>query len=128
MALGEEFGHLELLLDKGSGELTAYILDGEAEKPVRLPGTPLEIQIDGKDTLTLTPVSDELTGETEKDSATYRGNLEALKGRDSFKAVLLKIEIKGRTFENVTFEFPEGNEEDDHHNEDHEEHDEHHHE
>lgn len=40
MALGEEFGHLELLLNKETGELTAYVLDGEAEKPVRLGAPP----------------------------------------------------------------------------------------
>ena len=40
VALGEEFGHLELLLNKETGELTAYVLDGEAEKPVRLGAPP----------------------------------------------------------------------------------------
>ncbi len=122
VALGEEFGHLELLLNKETGELTAYVLDGEAEKPVRLGGAPLELRIDGEDTLTLRAVADELTGETEEDSATYRGTLETLKGRDSFKAVISKVDLKGRTFENVTFEFPQGNEEEHQHDEEHEEH------
>ena len=113
MVLGEEFGHLELLLNKETGELTAYILDGEAEKPIRLPGTPLAIQIDGKESLTLNPVADELTGETEADSATYRGTAEALKNRNSFDGILSKIEMKGQAFENVTFKFPKGNEDGD---------------
>src|SRR5205085_2013512 len=34
--LGEEFAHVELVLDRKAGRLTAYVLDGEAEQPVRV--------------------------------------------------------------------------------------------
>ena len=31
--LGDEFAHVELVLDEKTGRLTAYVLDGEAENP-----------------------------------------------------------------------------------------------
>lgn len=97
-------------------------MTGRRKSPSDSGPPPLELRIDGEDTLTLRAVADELTGETEEDSATYRGTLETLKGRDSFKAVISKVDLKGRTFENVTFEFPQGNEEEHQHDEEHEEH------
>lgn len=130
VAFGDEFAHLEILLDKEKGELTAYILDGEAENPVRLPGPDLELKLDNETTVTLKPVADELTGETVKDTATYKGMSEELKGRDSFEAIVMKLNVKGSAFENVSFRFPEGNEvdhahEDGHdHGHDHKHHDE----
>ncbi|MDE0297903.1 MAG: hypothetical protein OXN17_04675 [Candidatus Poribacteria bacterium] len=36
VVLGEEFAHVEFVLEKGTGKLSAFGLDGEAEKPIRL--------------------------------------------------------------------------------------------
>ena len=33
---GEEFAHLELVLDQATGKISAWVLDGEAEKAVRV--------------------------------------------------------------------------------------------
>src|SRR5258708_22753369 len=33
---GVEFAHLELVIDQASGKITGYVLDGEAEKAVRI--------------------------------------------------------------------------------------------
>src|SRR6266699_3894920 len=41
---GEEFAHLELVLSK-DGKLTGYVLDGEAEKAVRVKQKEIEIKI-----------------------------------------------------------------------------------
>ena len=41
---GEEFAHLELVLDPATGKLTAYALDGEAEKAVRLKQTEIVVE------------------------------------------------------------------------------------
>src|SRR5580692_2910328 len=43
--LGEEFGHVELVSDPGSGKITAYILDGEAEESVKIQQPELELQL-----------------------------------------------------------------------------------
>ena len=45
--LGEEFSHLEIVLDPASGKITAYALDGEAEKAVRLKQAEIVLKITG---------------------------------------------------------------------------------
>lgn len=110
VVLGDEFAHLEFLLETESGTLTVYLLDSEAENAIRLPGGVLELELEGKVKLSLQPVADELTGETSQDTSTFRCQNEVLKGVKAFGAVLASIEIKGQTFRDVRFRFPEGNE------------------
>jgi hypothetical protein len=121
VVLGEEFAHLELVLDPGAGSLTGYILDGEAENAVRIGQEYIEIKI--KDTLPpggvsdksgyaliLKAVSNVLTGETAGDTSEFAVQSDRLKGVRKFDAVISAIEIKGQTFRNIGFQFPEGNE------------------
>lgn len=126
VVLGEEFAHLEFLLDPTSGNLTAYVLDGEAENPVQLSGVTLELKIDGEHNLQLDPVADELTGDTEANSSKFEGASEHLKGKSEFRAVVTKLEVKGRAFDSIDFSYPQGNEAqgepEEHHHEDGHEH------
>ena len=128
VVLGEELAHLEFVLEPESGSLTAYVLDGEAEHAVRLPGGSLELTLGDKGNLEMQPIADELTGETTNDTSTFRGQSDSLKGVDSFQATLTMVELKGQKFEKVTFKFPEGNDEehenkhDGEHNESHDNH------
>ena len=121
VVLGEEFAHLELVLDPGAGSLTGYILDGEAEKAVRIGQEDIEIKI--KETLPpggesdksgyaliLKPVSNILTGETDGDTSEFAAQSDKLEGVQKFDAVISVINIKGQTFRNIGFRFPEGNE------------------
>ncbi len=125
IALGEHFAHLEILLDSGSGTVTVHVLDGEVESPIRLPGTPILMVLEGGETATLTPVANELTGETETDSATYRATVESLKGRDKFEATVKELDIKGSKLTDVKVNFPEGNESKAEEHGEHESHEEH---
>lgn len=121
VVLGEEFAHLELVLDPGAGSLTGYILDGEAENAVRIGQEGIEIKV--TDTLPpggesdksgysliLKAVSNVLTGEAAGDSSEFAVQSEKLKGVQKFDAVISVINIKGQTFRNIGFRFPEGNE------------------
>lgn len=117
VALGEEFAHVELVLDPATGGLTAYTLDGEAENSVRVKQLTLELEIQiGKDAaaqavkLSLDAVGSPLTGETPGDSSEFAGQSEALKGAKEFEATLGAVEIRGRKFQGVAFNFPKGNE------------------
>lgn len=127
VVLGEEFAHLEFVLEADSGTLTAYILDGEAEKAVRLPGGTLELAV-GSEKIVLQPVADELTGETATDTSTFRAKSEQLKGLETFQATLSKVKVKGQDFQDVTFSYPEGNEDHTEHEHEHEHGHEHEHE
>lgn len=120
-SLGEEFAHLELVLDSATGTLTAYVLDGGAESPIRLPGQVLNIKLDSGTSIDLLPKADELTGETTEDSSTFQAVVTELKDAKTFSGTLAQVEIKGQKFQDVKLKFPEGNEASagDGHNHDH---------
>jgi hypothetical protein len=108
---GEEFAHLEIVLDAATGRLTAYALDGEAEKAVRLKQPNLEITIKAPaTTIRLDGVANSLTGETADDTSEFAGQSDKLKGASEFDGVIKTISIRGKQFNNVAFNFPKGNE------------------
>ena len=61
-------------------------------------------------------------GPTETDSATYRAQVESLKGRDKFEATVEELNIKGSKITGVKLSFPQGNEGAHDEHESHEEH------
>ena len=116
VVFGDEFAHIEFVLDQATGKLTAYTLDGEAEKSVRLSQKTVELKIHREDTesdftLQLSGVANVLTGETEGDTSQFAAQSDALKGVSEFHAEIVSIAIKGQMFTHIDFEFPEGNEE-----------------
>lgn len=115
VVLGEEFAHIEFVLEESTGKLTGYVLDSEAEKPVRLTQKSIELKINGLKmgqaiTLQLNAVANVLTGETEGDTSQYEGQSDVLKGVTEFRAQITSIAVKGQHFADVDFDFPEGNE------------------
>lgn len=116
VVLGEEFAHLELVLDADSGKLTGYALDGEAENPVRLKQPTIRIRIDRIDnkatsaTVELTAVANPLTGESVGDTSEFSGSSPALKNAKAFDGVIQDLTARATNFRNVEFRFPEGNE------------------
>jgi hypothetical protein len=110
---GEEFAHLELVLDPATGKLTAYGLDGEAEKAVRLKQLEIVIGITGiKDlqTITLKAQGSELSGEKPGDTSEFSVTAEQLKNVKTFDGIVVAITIRGKDFKDVKFNFPKGNE------------------
>jgi hypothetical protein len=113
---GDELAHLELVLDPKHGRLSAYALDGEAEKAVRLAQASLRLRVQPLDppgpafTLTLKAVANELTGEKLGDSSQFEGQAKGLKGLRRFSAVLAAIRIRGLDFKAVQLRHPKGNE------------------
>jgi hypothetical protein len=111
--LGEEAAHVEFLLDATAGKLTAYVLDGEAEKAVRVAEPGLSVRVlQGADAfdITLKPVASALTGETAGDTSQFELTDARMGGRTKFEAMLKSITVKGQTFSQVKFRYPEGNE------------------
>ena len=111
---GEEFAHLELVLDPAIGRLTGYLLDGEAEGALRLEQAEIRIRVQGSPPVpdvVLKALGNPLTGETPGDSSQFEGQSDALKGRASFDGAVVKVRVKGRDFGDVAFAFPMGNEE-----------------
>lgn len=113
--LGEEAAHVELVLDPATGGLTSYVLDGEAEKPVRVAQPKLVLKIEdlpgGPTTVELTAVANPLTGETVGDTSQFEGRSDKLKGATKFEGSLATITARGVKFDAVAIGFPGGNEE-----------------
>jgi hypothetical protein len=113
--LGEEFAHLELVLNAQTGTLTAYVLDGEAEQSVRIAQPTIEVRLrlpGSSNTLemTLSASANPLTGETVGESSQFQAQSDALKSVSRFSGIVKHVTAKGGTFDNVAFRFPEGNE------------------
>ncbi len=115
--LGEEYAHVELVLDPKTGKVTAYVLDHEAEKAVKIKQKEIELNLEvakEKHTLTLKALANVLTGEKEGDTSEFGGQADYLKDVKNFTASIKEIKVKGKEFKKVEFKFPEGNEGDKH--------------
>ena len=115
VVLGNEFAHLELVLDQNKGELTFYVLDGEARNGGRLtqPTIILKTKTDsaaGFNELELQAVANSLSGETIGDSSVFVVESENLINQGRFGVEIEQISVKGQKFQNLSFPFPEGNE------------------
>ena len=118
VVLGEEFAHLEFVLTSQTGDITIYVLDGEAENPIRIEQESIELQIVTKkndsnnetSTLLFKPVSNVLTGEKKGDTSEFSAQSDQLKNQDSFEAIISDITVNGVEFNAVEFAYPEGNE------------------
>lgn len=112
LVLGQEFAHLELLLDAKSGRLKGYILDGEAVRGVRISQPTLKIMIKtGREDLevVLKAEENELSGEKVGDSSVFSSTEKNLIGVEHFDAVIPELVIKGTHFHHTSFHYPEGN-------------------
>jgi len=98
--LGEHVANLELVLDASTGSLTAYVLDGHADQPIRLEQK--ELVLKGKAlSVALQAVGSPLTGEKPGDTSQFAGQSDGLKGAKEFDAAVVRIVIKGREFSDV---------------------------
>ena len=115
VVLGKEEYHVELVLDPVAGRLQGYLLDGELENFVRAPAASFEVvaSFKGKEeVLTFKAVANNATGETVGDTALFEAQAEWLKTNATFDGVLRKLTVRGTAFENITFNFPKGNDTD----------------
>ena len=106
--LGDEFAHVELVLDPSNGSLTAYVLDGEAEESVRLKQPSLKLSIDAQGSrpalvVELAAQANILTGETVGDSSEFSVTTSSLIGVRMVSGHLGEIVVKGMEFRDVRF-------------------------
>jgi len=116
LELGEEFAQIEFVLDLQQGNLTAYILDGEAENPVRLRQPSIDLVIDEASyagvrkaavTLHLKAVPNVLTGETVGDTSEFSVySAEPLQGATSLKGRIKRITVRSTSFKDLPFSIP----------------------
>jgi len=112
--LGEEENHVEFVLDAPQGKLQAFVMDGELENFVRIPAEALEItaQVAGHpETLIMRAVANNATGEKVGDTSLFEAQADWLKSTPNFEGVLKEITVRGKTYTNIAFRFPKGNDE-----------------
>jgi hypothetical protein len=107
--LGEEFAHVELVLDRSSGSLTAFVLDGEAEQALRIPQLRIHIRLDSpiQRSINLVGVSNPLTGETLGQTSQFAVSDEVFRLGGQMTGVLQSLVIRGHEFREVPFMIPE---------------------
>jgi hypothetical protein len=126
VALGDEDAHIEFVLDADSGTLKAYVLDGDADEAVAIKQASLQLAVtltkgadaDDKGGLPEDAVIVMLSAVSPADDGTtseFAGQSDTLKGAQKFAANLTAVTVGGKSFKNVAFKYPEGNEEHDHH-------------
>jgi len=113
VVLGKEQYHLEFVLEATSGLMQLYVLDGHMENYVRLTNTTLAVsaQVGGQSqALSFIAAATPASGETVGDTSLFEARAEWLKTTTNFDATIKVLTIRGARFENVTFNFPKGNE------------------
>ncbi len=115
VVLGQEFAHMELVVNVETGDVTAYSLDGEASNAVPLGQKAITIRVTPPSTasafdIVLEPVENPLSGETVGNTSEFTGQSDSLRGLDKFTGVIEEITSRDQEFKDVDFDFPEGNE------------------
>ena len=112
IVFGNEFAHLELVLDEATGKITGYVLDGEAEKAVQIAQEEIEIEVEKpkRFSVKLTAVENALTGEKKSATSEFSAQSDELKGLKEFDGIVKSIIVKGKEFRAEKFNFPKGNE------------------
>jgi len=113
VVLGREAFHLELVRTAETGLLTCYVLDGHMESFVRIPATSLELETtvsNQTSKVALLPVANAATGEKPGDTSQFEAKADWLKTTTNFSGRFPSLTVRGVSFTDVTFRFPEGNE------------------
>ena len=107
---GNDFGFLELLLNKETGEMSGYIYTGCSLTPHKIKDETitLNLELEGeKNQLILKAQENELTKEKVGDSYTFMGQSDWLKGKDKFDVWVQPFTIKGVKQKEKHFVFPD---------------------
>lgn len=105
--LGDEVAHVELVFESATGKVTAYVLDGEAEKPIRLEQKEIVLKA-ATGEVALQAVGSPLTGEKPGDTSQFEGQSDRLKGVKELDGMLVRIVVKGRELTSVPLRLQPG--------------------
>ena len=109
--LGDEEAHLEFVLDAAAGKLTCYVLKPHMSGFQRITQEAIELtaQVNGKaESLTLKAVANNATGEKAGDTSQFEAQADWLKSTKTFDAELKTINVRGKDYAALKFNFPKG--------------------
>ena len=110
--LGPEQYHLELVHEAGSDQITAYVLDGEMEKFIRITQPQFQIRVTRPPhgPLDFHAIESAATGERVGDTSEFVASAPWLKTNAVFDGTLSEIKIAGQAYRDISFNYPKGNE------------------
>ena len=112
VTLGDEEAHIEFLVDAEAGTVTAWFFTPHMERYLRIKAESFEVlakRADGEAKLTFTGVANAGTGETVGDTSQFVARADWLAGVEAFDALLPEVNIQGRVYRSVAFNYPKGN-------------------
>jgi len=107
--LGSHEYHLDFLHNSGEGVLKAWVMDAHAENFVRVTNATLGVRVTvggAERDLELTAQANASTGEKVGETSQFEGRADWLKGVERFTGTIPAVEIRGRRYENLRFEYP----------------------
>ncbi|MCE9638229.1 MAG: hypothetical protein K8T90_21205 [Planctomycetes bacterium] len=108
VVLQDEALNLELLVDTATGALSAWVLDGECENPVRIAQETIELTLNLNGSavaVRLDAVENALTGEKKGDTSQFAGANDGLRGVGRFTGVVRSVKVGPRAFQGVKFDY-----------------------
>lgn len=106
VALGEHAANVEVVFDPAAGKLQAFLLDGCAEKPVRVKADGIAVALTTPAVeLRLLPVASALTGETVGDTSAFEAADSRLVGLKSLDGTIREVTVAGTVFRDVAFRY-----------------------
>jgi hypothetical protein len=115
VVLGKEEYHVELVLDSPAGKLQAFVLDGELENFIRVQQPSFEVSAklpEREEVLVFRAIPNNATGETVGDTSLFETQADWLKTTSTFEGVLKELQVRGKAYQKITFNFPKGNDTD----------------
>lgn len=110
--LGSEQHHLELVHEAGSDQIAAFVLDGEMENFIRISQPQFQVRVmrPALGLLEFQAVERSATGERVGDTSEFAASAPWVKTNAVFDGTLSEIKIAGRTYRDISFNYPKGNE------------------
>ena len=109
--LGSHAAQVEVVVDADQKKLVLYVLDGHAEHFLRIAQATVEMEVGykgAKETIELKAVANAATGEKVGETSQFEAALPWAFEGVKFEATIKEIEVRGTTYAQEAFSFPEG--------------------
>ncbi len=105
--LGNHLAQIELVPGETPGDWSLYVLDGGAERFVRIEQETIKVTMDGREAI-FRAIANSATGESVGDTSQFKAKVEGLNGESRFSVRIDEIVVFRQPFSQVEFDFPEG--------------------
>lgn len=105
--LGNHLAQIELVPGETPGDWSLYVLDGGAERFVRIEQETIKVIMDGQETL-FHATENLATGESVGNTSQFTAKVDRLDGESRFPVRIDEIVVFRQPFVQVEFDFPEG--------------------